>query len=116
MKKEFSRLRSSTSKSSIMEQDKKRRKWTGKEICKISIYVLVVVLLGIMLAVLCIKATLQYNEWPIYTETNIVQQNEARFPAMTFCPLSSGYKEDVLQVNSGLINYVILKKLFNYDS
>ena len=116
MKKEFSRLRSSTSKSSIMEQDKKRRKWTGKEICKISIYVLVMVLLGIMLAVLCIKATLQYNEWPIYTETNIVQQNEARFPAMTFCPLSSGYKEDVLQVNSGLINYVILKKLFNYDS
>ena len=47
-----------------------------------------------------LKSVLRYNEWPIYTETNIVNQNKARFPAMTFCPLSNGYKKDVLKVIS----------------
>ena len=83
-----------------MEEDKKRNKWTGTTIFKISIYLLVMLILGMMLFVLCLKSILQYNEWPIYTETNIVPQQEVRFPAMTVCLLSSGYKEDVLQIKA----------------
>ena len=81
-----------------MEEDKRSEMSTRTKIVKISVYVLVMLILGIMLFVLCLKSILKYNEWPIYTETNIVNQNEARFPAMTFCPLSAGYKQDVLKV------------------
>ena len=56
----------------------------------ISIYV---VLLGVI-AMTCIK----YNKWPIYTEVDFMPQNKGKFPAVTTCPISSGYKEDVLQV------------------
>ena len=63
-----------------------------------SVYALVTLsLLGIFSA-LSITSVLKYSTWPIYTETNIVPQNEANFPAMTFCPLSNGYKESVLKV------------------
>ncbi len=54
---------------------------------------LLFVLLG-AIAMTCIK----YNKWPIYTEVNFIPQNRGKFPAVTTCPISSGYKEDVLQV------------------
>ena len=70
------------------------------KISKIILYILVIFMLGMVLFLLSLKSVLRYNEWPIYTETNIVNQNEARFPAMTFCPLYHGYKKDVLKVIS----------------
>ena len=52
----------------------------------------------ILVCVLIISTILEYSRWPIYTETNITPQNEANFPAMTFCPAHSGYKEHILKV------------------
>ena len=81
-----------------MDFNKVKINWTTKAICKLCLYILVILLLGMILMWLCLESILTYNKWPIYTETNIVPQNEARFPSMTFCALSSGYKEDVLKV------------------
>ena len=35
---------------------------------------------------------------PTYVSTHIVNQEKAQFPAITICPISKGYKEDVLLV------------------
>jgi hypothetical protein len=80
---------------------------TPTKIVKLIFYVFVMLILAIILVLLCLKSILKYNEWPIYTETNIVGQNEARFPAMTFCPLSKGYKEDVLRVRSPITQIIL---------
>ena len=69
---------------------------------------IIYVLLGVVIFILCIKSILKYNEWPVYTETNVVSQNEVRFPVMTFCPLKNGYKEDILKV----IDILLLNKYF----
>ena len=37
---------------------------------------------------------------PTYVSTHIVNQEKAQFPAITICPISKGYKEDVLQVTA----------------
>ena len=84
----------------IMKEKKEKSQMTAVKISKIMLYILVMFILGLVLFLLSLKSVLRYNEWPIYTETNIVNQNQARFPAMTFCPLSNGYKEDVLKVRS----------------
>ena len=42
---------------------------------------------------------------PTYVSTHIVNQEKAQFPAVTICPISKGYKEDVLQV--GLTSSVL---------
>jgi len=39
-----------------------------------------------------------YFSEPTYYSTKIVPQKEAAFPALTVCPLSDGYKKDVLAV------------------
>ena len=64
-----------------------------------------------------LSSFLEYSRWPIYTETNITPQNEANFPAMTFCPAHDGYKEDVLRVRNiasaaGPYNYNIVMRNF----
>ena len=82
----------------IMKEKPEKSPLTPLKTSKILLYILVMLILGTVLFLLSLKSVLKYNEWPIYTETNIVNQNKARFPAMTFCPLSIGYKEDVLKV------------------
>ena len=88
----------------IMKEKKEKSQMTAIKISKIMLYILVMFILGLVLFLLSLKSVLKYNEWPIYTETNIVNQNQARLPAMTFCPLSNGYKGDVLKVRSK--NYI----------
>ena len=95
-----------------MEEEKRCETITRTKILKLSVYVLVMLFLRVILFILCLKSVLKYNEWPIYTETNIVNQNEARFPAMTFCPLTNGYKQDVLKV----ICYPTTETFVNYFS
>ena len=74
------------------------QKMNVKECLKISVHKFVnLALIGAAVA-LIVTSIIQYNRWPIYTATNIVPQNKAQFPAITFCGLSKGYKEDVLQV------------------
>ena len=36
---------------------------------------------------------------PTYISSGILPQNEAEFPAVTACPISNGYKEDVLKAH-----------------
>ena len=47
---------------------------------------------------LIISSIILYNTWPIYTATNIIPQEQAKFPDLTICSLSKGYKEHILQV------------------
>ena len=61
-------------------------------------YISLVLIPFILVCVLIISCLLEYSRWPIYTETNITPQNEANFPAITFCPAHSGYKEHILKV------------------
>ena len=41
----------------------------------------------------------RFLEYPTYTETTIVSQQNASFPAISFCATPNDYKEDVLKVN-----------------
>ena len=41
----------------------------------------------------------RFLEYPTYTETTIVSQQGASFPAISFCATPNDYKEDVLKVN-----------------
>ena len=40
-----------------------------------------------------------YLEYPIYTETTIVPQQNSPFPSVSLCSIPNGYKEDILKVN-----------------
>ena len=60
---------------------------------------LVSVPFGILVS-LVFCSILEYSRWPIYTETNVTPQSESNFPAITFCPAHSGYKENILMVSS----------------
>ena len=41
----------------------------------------------------------RFLDYPTYTETAIVSQQHASFPAISFCATPNDYKEDVLKVN-----------------
>ena len=43
----------------------------------------------------CLK---EYSKKPTYTETHIVQQYHAAFPALSMCTMPNGYKEDIVKV------------------
>ena len=69
-----------------------------KQKVKIGIHKLVnFALIGAALG-LIVSSIIVYNTWPIYTATNIIPQEKAQFPDLTFCSLSGGYKQHVLQV------------------
>ena len=75
------------------------RHYGPKIICRQILYYLVSFsLIGLLLAAI-INTLFKYNTWPIYTEILVVPQNEAKFSAITMCPLSNGYKLHVLQVS-----------------
>ena len=63
-------------------------------------YIVIVLVPFGFLFFMVLSSFLEYSRWPIYTETNITPQNEANFPAITFCPANDGYKEDVLRVRN----------------
>ena len=75
------------------------RHYGPKIFCRHILYYLVsFALIGLLLAAI-INTLFKYNTWPIYTEILVVPQNEAKFSAITMCPLSNGYKLHVLQVS-----------------
>ena len=75
------------------------KRYGPKIVCRQILYYLVSFsLIGLLLAAI-INTLFKYNTWPIYTEILVVPQNEAKFSAITMCPLSNGYKLHVLQVN-----------------
>ena len=65
-------------------------------------YIINIGLIGLLFAAI-INTLVTYNRWPIYTEVIVVPQNEAKYPAITMCPISNGYKENVLQVSIILV-------------
>ena len=65
---------------------------------KLVIYIVLVLVPLVTLLTMIVSSIIDYSTWPIYTETNIRRQNEANFPALTFCPSPVGYKEDILRV------------------
>ena len=77
---------------------------------KIGIHKLVnLALIGAALG-LIVTSIIVYNTWPIYTATNIIPQEEAKFPDLTFCSLSNGYKEQVLEKE-----YIFHYPIINFD-
>ena len=75
------------------------RHYGPKIFCRHILYYLVsFALIGLLLAAI-INTLFKYNTWPIYTEVLVVPQNEAKFSAITMCPLSNGYKLHALQVS-----------------
>ena len=42
---------------------------------------------------------MKFMEGPTYISSDIVSQKDAAFPAVTVCPISNGYKEDVLKAH-----------------
>ena len=42
---------------------------------------------------------IHFLEFPTYTSTKIEPQHHADFPALSICPMSNGYKDEVLKVN-----------------
>ena len=65
---------------------------------RILYYTVTFAMLGLLFTAI-INTFITYNHWPIYTEVLVVPQNKAKYPAITMCPISDGYKEHVLQVS-----------------
>ena len=62
------------------------------------LYVSVLLFLCFLLAMQIANCIKTYINFPTYVETKIVPQPDAIFPAMTICPVSNGYKKEVLEV------------------
>lgn len=62
-------------------------------------YNLVLFVLVTILLVQITQLMVKYNEAPTYVTTDIVEQREAAFPAITICPEGDKYKSDVLKVS-----------------
>ena len=70
-----------------------------KNCSKIMVYYTVNFVSMVLLCIAISSTLITYNKRPIYTEVLVVPQNEAKYPAVTMCPMSDGYKEHVLQVS-----------------
>ena len=68
------------------------------EIANKFIYFVIVLILNITLLLQVYGCFGKFAKEPTYVETKLVPQQKALVPAMTFCPNSPGYKEDVLKV------------------
>ena len=81
-------------------QDRSIGRCNAKKLSKIIVYYTVHIALIVFLCVAIINTLITYNKWPIYTEVLVVPQNEAKYPAITMCPITDGYKEHVLRVSN----------------
>ena len=62
-----------------------------------TVYLLTLLVLLLLLFVQTAQCIHKYFQGPTYISTDIVAQSKAGFPALTICPESNGYKEQVLQ-------------------
>ena len=69
------------------------------------LYILVVLILVLTLIWQVYSCMENYAAEPTYTETKVVKQQKAEFPAFTFCVEGSSYKVDVLQVKLCIMYY-----------
>ena len=85
----------------MVREDKKRLNENSIKYLKVAknlVYFSVLLILIFILVVQIAGCIETYILHPTYVETKIVAQRKALFPAMTICPVSKGYKEDVLKV------------------
>ena len=61
-------------------------------------FLVIILLIGLHLAQV-IRCFYKYFDYPTYVSTKIVKQAKAEFPAVTICPKSSGFKENMLREN-----------------
>ena len=61
-------------------------------------FLVIILLIGLHLAQV-IRCFYKYFDYPTYVSTKIVKQAKAEFPAVTICPKSSGFKEEILREN-----------------
>ena len=75
-----------------------KRYWL--KVLLMTIYIVVLMVLLIVTIIQSGQCFWNYVGEPTYQESRWVPQSEAKFPAMTFCPLNTNvYKEDVLKVS-----------------
>ena len=75
------------------------------------IYVVALFVLILLLLVQTIQCVVKFARGPTYISSEIVPQKEAGFPALTICPESNKYKEDVL-----LDHGIASDKRYNYKT
>ena len=75
-----------------------QRKIRCMRICQKLIYGLGLFFLVLLLLIQTVQCLRKYFQEPTFISTEIVRQNQAEFPALTFCPETGAYKLDVLQV------------------
>ena len=82
-----------------MEEEHKvdQRKVNCLKILQKTVYLLTLLVLLLLLFVQTAQCIHKYFQGPTYISTDIVDQSKAGFPALTICPESNGYKEQVLQ-------------------
>ena len=66
---------------------------------KIGLHKIINIVLLFAALYLIISSIIYYNKWPIYISTEVIPQQEAQFPAVTFCNHANGYKENILTVS-----------------
>ena len=70
-------------------------------------YNAVLSLLILALIVQTITLAFKYHEGPTFVTTSIIEQMNVSFPSITFCPLSKGYKFEVLKVTNFLKGFIL---------
>ena len=82
-----------------MEEEHKvdQRKVNCLKILQKTVYLLTLLVLLLLLFVQTAQCIHKYFQGPTYISTDNVDQSKAGFPALTICPESNGYKEQVLQ-------------------
>ena len=95
----------------MTSEKEKGRKITKLKFLQKGIYVVALFILILLLLVQTIQCVVKFARGPTYISSEIVPQKEAGFPALTICPESNKYKEDVL-----LAHGISSEKGYNYKT
>ena len=69
------------------------------KLCQKCLYLASLLFVFVALFAAIYQGVKRFLEYPTYTETTVVSQQNASFPAISFCATPNDYKEDVLKVN-----------------
>ena len=95
----------------MTSEKENERKITKLKFLQKGIYVVALFILILLLLVQTIQCVVKFARGPTYISSEIVPQKEAGFPALTICPESNKYKEDVL-----LAHGISSEKRYNYKT
>ena len=95
----------------MTSEKENERKVSKLKFLQKGIYVVALFILILLLLVQTIQCVVKFAKGPTYISSEIVPQKEAGFPALTICPESNKYKEDVL-----LAHGIASEKRYNYKT